>query len=71
MKINITSVRSEPEMVTITKREYNHLYNKASKYDQYKQAQRERANKINDILTPQQRIERAKAAANKRWNKEV
>lgn len=70
MKIEIDHVKSAPEYVTITKRLYTQLSQKAGLYDDYKAAQRKRAKLINDILTPEQRSERCRKAAIARWNKQ-
>lgn len=69
MQIEINHIKTAPEMVTITKRLYTQLTDKAALYDDYKAAQRKRAQIINDILTPEQRSERGRRAANARWSK--
>lgn len=69
MQIEINHIKTAPEMVTITKRLYTQLIDKAALYDDYKAAQRKRAQVINDILTPEQRKERGRRAANARWSK--
>lgn len=69
MKIKIDHVESAPEYITITKREYTHLTQKAGLYDDYKAAQRKRGQKISELLTPQQRSDKARKAALARWNK--
>lgn len=69
MQIEINHIKTAPEMITITKRLYTQLTDKAALYDDYKAAQRKRAQVINDILTPEQRKERGRRAANARWSK--
>lgn len=69
MQIEINHIKTAPEMITITKRLYTQLTDKAALYDDYKAAQRKRAQIINDILTPEQRRERGRRAANARWSK--
>ena len=70
MKIKIDHVQSAPEYITITKREYTHLTQKAGLYDDYKAAQRKRASKLSSLLTPEQRRQRAIKAAQARWQKQ-
>lgn len=70
MKIKIEHVESAPEYITITKREYNHLTQKAALYDDYKTAQRERGKKLQSLFTPEQRSERARKAINARWERQ-
>lgn len=69
MKITIDNVKTTQERISITKREYTQLTQKADLYDEYKAAQRKRAKKITELLTPQQRSEKARKAALSRWNK--
>lgn len=74
MQIQIKEIKTAPELITITKREYTHLTQKASLYDDYKAAQRKRGEKLQSLFTPEQRSERARKAINARWakrNKEV
>ena len=68
MKIEINAIESAPERIEITKRLYTQLTQKAALWDDYKAAQRSRAKKINDILTPEQRSDKARKAALARWN---
>lgn len=70
MKIKIDHVKSAPEYITITKREYTHLTQKAGLYDDYKAAQRKRASKLATLLTPEQRHQRAIKGAQARWQKQ-
>lgn len=67
MQIKINAIETAPQRVTITKRLYTQLTQKAALYDDYKAAQRTRAKRINDILTPEQRSDRARKAARIRW----
>ena len=71
MKIKIDRIESAPEYITITKRQYTHLTQKAALYDDYKAAQRKRASKLASLLTPEQRRQRATKAAQARWQKQV
>lgn len=68
MKIEINAIKTAPECIEITKRLYTQLTQKAALWDDYKAAQRSRAKKINDILTPEQRSDKARKAALARWN---
>lgn len=68
MKIEINAIKTAPERIEITKRLYTKLTQKAALWDDYKAAQRSRAKKINDILTPEQRSDKARKAALARWN---
>lgn len=68
MKIEINAIKTAPERIEITKRLYTQLTQKAALWDDYKAAQRSRAKKINDILTPEQRSDKARKAALARWN---
>lgn len=68
-KINITHIETAPEYIEITKREYNHLTQKAALYDAYKAAQRERGHRLQSLFTPEQRSERARKAIAARWEK--
>ena len=68
MKIEINAITSAPETVTITKRLYTQLTQKADLYDEYKAKQREHGRKISELLTPEQRSARAHHAALARWN---
>ena len=68
MKIEINAIRTAPERIEIPKRLYTQLTQKAALWDDYKTAQRTRAKKINDILTPEQRSDKARKAALARWN---
>lgn len=68
--IKIAKITTPPQKVVITASEYATLKAKAEAFDAYKQAQRNRAKRISDILTPEQRSERARAAALARWNKQ-
>ena len=69
MQIEIKHVKTTPEQITITKRLYTQLTQKAALWDDYKAAQRSRAKKISDILTPEQRSDKARKAAIARWTK--
>lgn len=69
MQIEINHIKTAPERITITKREYTQLTQKAGLWDDYKAAQRKRAKRINDILTPEERSARARRAIMVRWQK--
>lgn len=69
MKIKIEAIETAPERITITKREYTQLTQKAALYDDYKAAQRQRGQKLQSLLTPEQRSDRARKAAAQRWNR--
>ena len=67
MQIKINAIKTTPQYIKITRKEYKTLAEKAAMLDEYRKAQRNRAKRINDILTPQQRSERARKAALSRW----
>lgn len=69
MQIEINHVKTTPEQITITKRLYTQLTQKAGLYDVYKAAQRKRGQKISELLTPEQRSDKARKAALARWTK--
>ena len=69
MQIEINHIKTAPERIEITKRLYTQLTQKAALWDDYKAAQRKRAQRINDILTPEERSERSRRAVMIRWQK--
>lgn len=71
MQIKIKHIKTAPQQITITKRLYNQLEEKAALYDAYKAAQRKRGQKMAELLTPEQRSDKARKAALTRWNKRV
>ena len=68
MKIEINHVKTAPQTITVEKRIYTQLEEKAALYDAYKAAQRAHGKKISELLTPEQRSARARKAAITRWN---
>lgn len=67
MQIQINEVKTEPVTITLKYIDYVKLSAKAVKWDLYKEAQRERGKEVAKRLTPEQRIERSRKAAMKRW----
>lgn len=68
MKIEINHVKTAPQTITVEKRIYTQLEEKAALYDAYKAAQSKHAKQLSEILTPEQRSARARKAAITRWN---
>ncbi len=69
MQISITNIKTEPEVITITRREYNELKAKATRYDKRHAQLIENAHTQNNARTPEQRKAIAQKAARVRWNK--
>lgn len=69
MKITITNIKTAPEVITITRREYNELKAKATRYDTRHAQLIENAHNQNNARTPEQRKAIAQKAAQARWNK--
>lgn len=69
MQISITNIKTEPEVITITRREYNELKAKATRYDRRHAQLIENAHNQNNARTPEQRKAIAQKAAQARWNK--
>ena len=69
MRLSITQIHTTPQTITITKKEYNELKHKATKYDNLSTAHANFIKSYNSKLTPEQRKENARKAANARWGK--
>lgn len=69
MKISITNIKTTPEVITITRREYSELLAKATRYDKRHAQLIENAHNQNNARTPEQRKAIAQKAAKARWNK--
>lgn len=70
MQISITNIKTEPEVITITRREYSELKAKARRYDKRHAQLIENAHNQNNARTPEQRKAIAQKAAKARWSKE-
>lgn len=68
MKISITNIKTTPEVITITRREYNELKAKATRYDTRHAQLIENAHNQNNARTPEQRKAIAQKAAQARWS---
>lgn len=69
MRLTITQIHTTPQTITITKKEYNELKYKATKYDNLSRTHSDFITSYNAKLTPEQRKENAKKAAKARWGK--
>ena len=69
MQLTITQIHTIPQTITITKKEYNELKNKATKYDNLSRTHSHYITNYNARLTPEQRRSNASKAAKARWNK--
>lgn len=69
MRLTITQIHTTPQTITITKKEYNELKHKATKYDNLSRTHSDFIKAYNSKLTPAQRTENAKKAALVRWGK--
>ena len=69
MQISITNIKTEPEDITITLREYNDLKAKATRYDKRQAKLIENSHNQKNARTPEQRKAIAQKAAQARWNK--
>ena len=69
MHITITNIKTAPEVITITRREYNELKAKAKRSDTRHAQLIENARTQNSARTPEQRKAIAQKAAQARWNK--
>ena len=67
MQLTITKIHTTPQTITITKKEYNELKHKATKYDNLSTAHANFIKSYNSKLTPEQRKENARKAAKARW----
>lgn len=69
MQLTITEIHTTPQTITITKKEYNELKSKATKYDNLSRTHSDFITSYNNKLTPEQRKENARKAAKARWGK--
>ena len=69
MQVVIKEIKTQPQTITITKKEYNRIALKASLYDLYRLKQSLGGILAQQKLTAEQRKEKAKRAATARWNK--
>ena len=69
MQLTITQIHTTPQTITITKKEYNELKHKATKYDNLSHTHSDFITAYNSKFTPEQRRENARKAALVRWGK--
>lgn len=69
MQITISDVKTIPQNITIKTSEYYTLKHKAESYDKQKAKRSETMKRTNNKLTPAQRKESARKAAQARWSK--
>ena len=69
MRLEITKIHTTPQTITITQKEYNTLKYKAIEYDKIITTRSTYMRTYNNNLTPQQRHDKARQAAYKRWHK--
>ena len=69
MQLTIMQIHTTPQTITITKKEYNELKHKATKYDALSRTHSDFITAYNSKLTPAQRSANAKKAAKARWGK--
>lgn len=69
MQVSITDIKTIPQNITIRTSEYYTLKHKAEAYDKQKAKRSEIMKHTNNKLTPAQRKESARKAAQARWNK--
>jgi hypothetical protein len=69
MQVSITDIKSIPQNITIRTSEYYTLKHKAEAYDKQKAKRSATMKQTNNKLTPAQRTESARKAAQARWNK--
>lgn len=67
MQLTITKIHTTPQTITITKKEYNELKHKATKYDNLSHTHSNFIKAYNSKLTAEQRRENARKAAKARW----
>ena len=70
MRLEITKIHITPQTITLTKKEYNTLKHKAIEYDKIITTRSTHMRTYNNNLTPQQRSDKARQAAYKRWHKD-
>ena len=66
--ISITDIKTIPQTVTIRTSEYYTLKHKADAYDKQKAKRSATMKSVNNKLTPAQRSESARKAAQARWS---
>ena len=71
MQISITEIKSKPQTILITQKDYCTLKRKAEAYDKQISASKQNIAKFNSGMTSEERKEFARKAAYKRWHKEV
>ena len=71
MQVSITDVKTIPQNITIKTSEYYALKHKADAYDKQKAKRSATMKETNNKLTPSQRTESARKAAQARWNKDI
>ena len=69
MQISITDVKTIPQNITIRTSEYYTLKHKAEAYDKQKAKRSTTMRETNNKLTPAQRTQSARKAAQARWSK--
>lgn len=69
MQISITEIKSKPQTILITQRDYYTLKRKAEAYDKQINASKQNIAKFNSAMTSEQRKEFARKAALARWKK--
>ena len=69
MQISITEIKSKPQTIVITQRDYYTLKRKAEAYDKQVNASTMNITKFNAGMSPEQRKEFARKAALARWRK--
>ena len=67
MQLTITEIHTTPQTITITKKEYNELKSKATKYDNLSHTHSNFIKSYNSKLTPEERKANARKAAKARW----
>ena len=70
MRLEITKIHTTPQTITLTQKEYNTLKHKAIEYDKIITTRSTHMRTYNNNLTPQERKEKARQAAYKRWHKD-
>lgn len=69
MQISISDIKTTPQNITIRTSEYYTLKHKADAYDKQKAKRSAIMKQTNNKLTPAQRTQSARKAAQARWNK--
>lgn len=70
MQVSITDVKTIPQNITIRTSEYYTLKHKAEAYDKQKAKRSATMKQTNNKLTPAQRTQSARKAAQARWSKQ-